>query len=196
MKAISLHEPYASIIAAGAKTIETRTWAPPANLTGQRIAIHAAQTHDTCRDIINYQAGRIGSFKLRTINGQPHMIRLRSKQDPLRHAEHWKPLNFGNIVATTRIGRCLPIVTDTHEHDGIHRLFYFQRTAEHPFELWRTAENGPPTNITHQIPYGHYQHGNFGWELHDTEPTQPTPARGQQGLWQWDGNQQHLARRS
>ena len=43
MKAISLHQPWASLIAVGVKTVETRTRKPPAGLMGQRIAIHAAK---------------------------------------------------------------------------------------------------------------------------------------------------------
>ena len=43
IKAISLHQPWASLIAALAKKIETRHWAPPKNVVGTRIAIHAAQ---------------------------------------------------------------------------------------------------------------------------------------------------------
>ena len=43
MKAITLHQPWASLIAVGAKTIETRSWAPPKNLIGERIAIHAGK---------------------------------------------------------------------------------------------------------------------------------------------------------
>lgn len=42
MKAITLHQPWATLVAFGFKTIETRTWAPPSSLIGQRIAIHAA----------------------------------------------------------------------------------------------------------------------------------------------------------
>ena len=42
MKAITLYQPWASLIAVGVKTIETRNWAPLAVL-GQRIAIHAAK---------------------------------------------------------------------------------------------------------------------------------------------------------
>ena len=41
MKAITLHQPWASLIADGAKPFETRSWAPPAGLVGRRIAIHA-----------------------------------------------------------------------------------------------------------------------------------------------------------
>lgn len=43
MKAISLWQPWASLVALGAKQIETRHWQAPAAITGQRIAIHAAK---------------------------------------------------------------------------------------------------------------------------------------------------------
>ena len=41
MKALTLHQPWASLIEDGCKRYETRSWAPPADLIGQRIAIHA-----------------------------------------------------------------------------------------------------------------------------------------------------------
>ena len=47
MKTISLWQPYASLIAEGVKTIETRGWAPPKGLMGQRIAIHATKAVQT-----------------------------------------------------------------------------------------------------------------------------------------------------
>lgn len=43
MKAISLHQPWASFIAAGIKKQETRAYAPPVSYIGKRIAIHAAK---------------------------------------------------------------------------------------------------------------------------------------------------------
>ena len=43
VKALSLHQPWATLIAAGVKNIETRSWPPPRSLIGQRIAIHAAK---------------------------------------------------------------------------------------------------------------------------------------------------------
>ena len=42
MKATTLWQPWASLIAIGAKYYETRDYPPPAKLLGQRIAIHAA----------------------------------------------------------------------------------------------------------------------------------------------------------
>ena len=43
IQAITLHQPWASLVACGAKSIETRSWAPPKRLIGQRIAIHAGK---------------------------------------------------------------------------------------------------------------------------------------------------------
>ena len=44
MKAITLHQPWASLVAEGIKTIETRSWCPPRALIGERLAIHAGRT--------------------------------------------------------------------------------------------------------------------------------------------------------
>ena len=44
LRALTLHQPWASLIAAGEKVYETRSWAPPEGLT--HIAIHAGKTVD------------------------------------------------------------------------------------------------------------------------------------------------------
>ena len=44
MKALTLNQPYATLIAAGIKSIETRSWAPARKHIGTRIAIHAGKT--------------------------------------------------------------------------------------------------------------------------------------------------------
>ena len=41
--AITLHQPWASLIALGIKTVETRSWPAPARLVGRRIAVHAGK---------------------------------------------------------------------------------------------------------------------------------------------------------
>lgn len=43
MKAITLHQPFASLIAHGHKHFETRAWTPSRGMMGRRIAIHAAK---------------------------------------------------------------------------------------------------------------------------------------------------------
>lgn len=47
MKALSLHQPYATLIALGAKRIETRNWQAPWWLVGERFAIHASKSRDS-----------------------------------------------------------------------------------------------------------------------------------------------------
>ena len=43
MKCISIWQPFASLIVSGCKTFETRSWAAPASLIGQRIGIAATK---------------------------------------------------------------------------------------------------------------------------------------------------------
>ena len=63
MKAITLHQPYASLIIEGRKRFETRSWAFPRGLEGQRIAIHAAKLrnqevkNNTYREYDDYPDG-------------------------------------------------------------------------------------------------------------------------------------------
>ena len=46
MKALTLWQPWASVVALGIKKIENRRWKPPASVIGRRIAIHAGKTYD------------------------------------------------------------------------------------------------------------------------------------------------------
>lgn len=46
MKALTLYQPWATLIIHGPKRIENRRWTPPKDLIGKRIAIHAGKTID------------------------------------------------------------------------------------------------------------------------------------------------------
>jgi len=46
MKALTLHQPWATAVANFGKRVENRTWAPPPSLVGRRLAIHAGKTWD------------------------------------------------------------------------------------------------------------------------------------------------------
>ena len=52
MKALTIWQPWASLIIAGAKPWEWRRWAPPRSLIGQRIAIHAGARKVEAGDIV------------------------------------------------------------------------------------------------------------------------------------------------
>ena len=45
VRCVSLWQPWASLIAVGIKSVETRSWPAPATILGCRIAIHAAKTN-------------------------------------------------------------------------------------------------------------------------------------------------------
>lgn len=46
MKALTLWEPWAAVVASGLKRIENRPWEPPASFYGERFAIHAGKRYD------------------------------------------------------------------------------------------------------------------------------------------------------
>jgi hypothetical protein len=56
MKALTLTQPYATLVAIGAKRYETRSWAPPAAMIGKRIVIHAAKTYNGVGGLRAYEA--------------------------------------------------------------------------------------------------------------------------------------------
>lgn len=103
MKAVSLWQPWATLIAAGAKRVETRSWPPPHDVLGTRVAIHAAK----------------GGLPLRD---QAEIIGLPEFAPPLREAlglaAHTPPaaisqaLPRGAIVCTVHLARAVPITPD------------------------------------------------------------------------------------
>ena len=50
MYALTLRQPWATLIALGIKTVDTRSWGPPKGEIGRRIGIHASQTVITNRN--------------------------------------------------------------------------------------------------------------------------------------------------
>ncbi len=84
---LTLHQPYASLIAEGVKTIETRSWKAPDALIGEVIGIHAA-----ARKMM------MGDFHTIWPDGVPVNMFDRCFNAPL-----------GAIVATARLAACVPI---------------------------------------------------------------------------------------
>ena len=56
MKSLTLHQPWASLIARGLKTSETRSWYPPHSVIGTTFAIHAAKKVWTPKQVPNLYA--------------------------------------------------------------------------------------------------------------------------------------------
>lgn len=94
MKAITLHQPWASLIACGAKPYETRSFPPPAGLIGRRIAIHAA-ARKVCLDELSADLLRAALPLLPAAPAGAQIERI----DPPAPAKgrqgwwHWPPAN-------------------------------------------------------------------------------------------------------
>ena len=68
MKAISIKQPWASLIAHGIKDIENRTWSCPQKYIGQRVLIHVSKTTDEngWEALTREQLFKVGNSRLRT----------------------------------------------------------------------------------------------------------------------------------
>lgn len=57
MKALTIWQPWASLIIAGAKPWEWRGWEPPASIIGQRIVIHAGKRAEIAEIVAQIREG-------------------------------------------------------------------------------------------------------------------------------------------
>lgn len=159
MRALTLHQPWASLISIGAKRIETRSWPVPSTHpigTDQysRIAIHAGKT--VVRAPFDYKPTR------EQMQGKLGYIDPNQRfHERVSHylGRNWKDkLPTGCIVATALIERCI-IMNRGNEH------------------LW-------PARDSDERFFGEYDYGRCMWILKDIEPVTPTiDIRGHQGLW-------------
>ncbi len=161
MKALTVWQPWASLIMAGAKPYEFRSWRPPRSLIGQRIVIHAATRPIDRVDAAAYHnilAGREFDEELRTLAAEtclipekaiPVLLRAwMADRDPL-------PLAAGlgtAILGEPRLGTLI--------------------AAE--FGVSRANDSDRD------------EHVRWGWPLTDIEVwPEPIPMSGRQGFWNW-----------
>ena len=157
MKAITLHQPWASLIACGLKTIETRNWPPPRALIGQRIAIHAA--------------------KARAGAGQLHPATHRAILD--LYGIGWGDrIPLGVVVATARLADVRKVTQNP-------RLRGWE--PDHRYVLTTDHFSTPEHREVEIDPWGDFSLGRWLWMLTDVQQIEPPmPARGRQRLWEWN----------
>ena len=154
MKAITVYQPWASLLACGAKKYETRSW--PTYYRGP-IAIHAGKKP--------YNLGEIDFGLVRGFMGAAETALgiYEANNAPL-----------GAVVATAELVECYEISAD----------------PEGPFLCvqW-DGKNGDHELIVKgdEILFGDWQPGRFAWEFVNMKLLpKPIPARGRQGLWDWN----------
>ena len=156
MKAITIWQPWASLIAIGTKRFETRSWA-----TSYRgpIAIHAAlrPAHELDRQTSEAIARAFKDYT--AIEDLPSYI---------------AGLPHGAIVATADLVDCHPIRRNS-EDDAI-----YIRDSERMFEYWLSPTDSEYL-FGNWLP-GRYAWELANMQMLDA----PIPAKGQQGLWNWE----------
>ncbi|HEX8773726.1 MAG TPA: hypothetical protein VF735_08945 [Pyrinomonadaceae bacterium] len=157
MKALSLTQPWATLIAIGAKKIETRSWRAPGGVMA--LAIHAAKG-----------LGPVGGERgLREQCGVEPFCTVLTKALEQHTNEYWRGEGFlkkmvdhpfmprGAIVAVVRLVRCEPTIGSA------------------------ICLPKPDSN---EYAFGNYASGRFMWMFDDIVPLQkPVPCSGHQSVW-------------
>lgn len=157
-------QPYASLIALGFKTTETRSWPAPKALIGRRIAIHAAKRYPPA-----FQDDRIGDYQF-------------TEDIPL-----------GAVLATAEVVDCVPTLVLGWSALREWRGWHYQSHGAPYRKIFGPDSNPgqcrwPETGVVvgvDQRPYGDFSEGRFAWLLDNIEQLdKPLPATGRQGLWE------------
>lgn len=172
MKAISLWQPWASLIACGAKPYETRSWAPPIDLIGRTIAIHAAKK-------IDKEAARFAEEICYGQHGHGLDDRLEAS---------WG----GDLTSDRLMGRfgntIMPIgcVVCTATLKGAFQLGETLGGKIASVIRVRSDLPMPRGGFAVEVDeFGDYAAGRWAWLLSDVKPTIPlSPARGAQGFFE------------
>lgn len=160
---ITLTQPWATLVAIGAKKIETRSWA-----TKYRgpLLIHAAKG---LASVIEREVERV--FEL-----QSGAFYVALSSAGYTEASQ---LPRGAIVA-----RCE--LTDVHQIPSAPMHFPRGVPADHPLASYPVVL--PPLRDTPERAFGGYTPGRYAWLLSDVQALpEPIPAKGQLGLWTWRG---------
>lgn len=212
MKALTIRQPWATLIALGVKTIETRSWRAPQALIGQTIAIHAGKHRP--KDVwCSASADPVFPPPLARLYDYGKCVDPQESNDGEWWRYRWDgPL--GAIVATATLADCVPMV----ERDtGINQRRYLYLMNGEVLDI-DYARSPRIVDVTDQVPYGDFQPGRWAWLLTDVKPTTercpaclrtwddckvtpervppcstciemgtcpPIPAKGKQGLWEW-----------
>lgn len=161
MKALTIWQPWASLIMAGAKPYEFRGWRAPRSLIGQRIVIHASARkidREEAMDLYHLIAFRDSSDESSRAAAETCLIA--DKAQPILFRA-WMPDN-GGLPLAAGLGTAIlgepRIGTEIAEEFGVPRANDSDRD----------------------------EHANWGWPLTDIEVwDEPIPMKGRQGFWNW-----------
>lgn len=164
MKAITIWQPWASLLACGGKRFETRSWA-----TSYRgpIAIHASKKNV-------FSALRLIPIPISNVM----KMTLRSE---------WEELPTGAVIATANLIGCHEI----GRINAIEASFFAEIpyvTSPQKTGCWDCNRPGTWIDATKQEEiFGDWTPGRYAWEFSNMKMMTPIPVSGRQGLWEWKG---------
>lgn len=175
MKAISLWQPWASLIACGAKPYETRDWAPPAALIGHYIAIHAAKKIDKdaaeFAEELCYGQHKEGGFEL----AEKLSASCDRAPDSIMGIFGNSCMPIGCIVATAMLDAAFKL-GEPAQGTVIPAASVVERMTSRPM---------PDCLTVRYDTFGDYAPGRWAWLLRDVKPTNPPiPMKGAQGFFE------------
>lgn len=181
MKAITLWQPWASLVALGVKTIETRSWST--SYRGQ-LFIHAAAREPDWEEIEDgHRFGTLGDFQW------ARRIKRGSTLEYYVNGDGPHQLPLGVIVAVCDLVAVVPIL-------GVGQVINARPPALPPFVVdtsnlggalcLATPESMPAgVNIEDQRAFGDFTPGRYAWLLENIRPLELIEATGHQKLWDY-----------
>lgn len=161
MKALTLTQPWASLVALGAKRLETRSWSTPHR---GLIAIHAAKGYK-----LHEMADLMSSWNFRSAL-LPLLGPMGS--EPMEGPRSWEKLPCGSVIAI-----CELTAVRRTDHLSVGELDE-SRWHEGYKEVVGWSERM----------FGNYAPGRYAFTLENVRQITPIPARGMLGLWDWQAD--------
>ena len=173
VKALTLWQPWASLIALGKKRYETRSWKPPLTLIGERIALHAAAKSDRLvRDACVELTPGADGYRI-TVAGIAVFA----------DSAYLCTYPLGAVVGTATlfdVGRVIGSLDS-----GALRISWLRaRPLARERNQYMYADE-----VCRESKVGYLAIGRYLWDMFPagTKPF-PIPARGRQGVWNWEGS--------
>jgi len=174
LPALSLYQPWASLIASGHKIVETRTWRPHADLIGHRMAFASTGTMPKeAKDALRH-----GTPGFQALLDAAREAGFEVAWDK-RKLIHNLPL--GKVLCTARIAGAYPMIDAAAAAGEVPERCLLVA----PRRLLIVRPEGD-LDVSHQRPYGLFEPGRVAWLLDSVRPVVGDhPAHGRQGVWNW-----------
>lgn len=182
MKAIVVRQPWATLIALGVKSIETRPGPPNGPMRpegvrglpgcslerGERIAIVAGAQKD--------DVGKTGWAPWAPLMDIANHGMIRPDL---------RPLAFGAVVCTVTVEDAVPVYETPTGFREAAMTWVWRASSDRAYLRTRAYSAGGITErpISGELPLGDFTPGRWGWLLGGVQQTDPIPCKGRQGVF-------------